>query len=292
MTHSPTQTPRTHWETCDNCQAPLDEGQRYCVACGTRRPGADDPAGRYFAAAARRARAAAVPAAGAARPGSGLRTAVVLALIPVAAAIGVQVGRSGTNERVLDALKSQKAPVVKVVGGGAAATAAASDEATVPSDFALDKGFAVQLQTLPVSGTTAADVDSAIKALEAKGIKEVGIVSPDDFSVKPSPGGDVYVLVSGAFEKKADAQDALKGIKKKAPEATVVEVSRKDDGGSAGGGKVISRTEYGSARQLTGDKVTQKDVDESAKAVDHIVNSKGKEYVKQQRNLPDTIVIP
>jgi hypothetical protein len=57
-------------------------------------------------------------------------------------------------------------------------------------------------------------------------------------------------------------------------------------------GKVISETRYGSARQLTGAEVTPQQMEESKKALDHIVNSKGKEYVEQQRNLPDQIVIP
>ena len=279
------------FETCDNCRAPLDEGQRYCVECGTRRTGADDPAARYFATAARRARAVASRPAGAApRPSSNHRRAVVLALLPVAAAIGVQVGRGGNDDELLKALKARKAPVVRVVGGGGTATTETAADTTLASDFALDKGFTVQLKTLPVSGTTQADVDAAVKGFEDKKIEDVGVVSPKDFSVKPSPGR-VYAIVSGAFKTRAEAERALKAIKKKVPGAKVVEVSRKA-GDSSSGNKVLSRTKYGAARQLTGAKTTQKDIEDSKKALDHIVNSKGKEYVEQQRNLPDTIVIP
>jgi hypothetical protein len=121
----PAQAP---WETCDHCQAPLDERQRYCVACGARRTRADDPAARYFVTAARRSRAsAAAPSAAATAPRSvsGLRTAIVLALLPLAAGVGVAVGRhgKGDDQLLLEALKAQKAPVVNVSGGGAGAAA-------------------------------------------------------------------------------------------------------------------------------------------------------------------------
>jgi hypothetical protein len=196
------------WETCDHCQAPLDDRQRYCVACGARRAHADDPVARYFGASARRARpsAAAPHAPVAQRPTSGLMLAIVLSLVPVVAAIGVVVGRGTTNDDalLLQALKAQKAPVVNVGTGGGTAAAA----------------------------ETVADT-----------------------------GGD----------------KAKQG--------------KKDDQSNADG-KVIAKTEYGSARQLTGAKVTEAQKAESKKALEHIVNSKGKKYVEQQRNLPDQIVIP
>src|SRR6185436_9461183 len=100
----------TTWELCDHCQAPLAERQRYCVVCGARRVHADDPAARWFVVAARRARAAdAAPAATGAEtaPGSAarLRFALVFALLPLVAALGI------------------------VVGGGAAATGDTSGDA-------------------------------------------------------------------------------------------------------------------------------------------------------------------
>jgi SPOR domain len=287
---------RPRWETCDGCGAPLDESQRYCVSCGARRPGAEDPASRWLASAARRKRGPGASSTGAPQRTTGnARLAVALTLIPVAAAIGVQVGRGGTDDQVLDALKSQKAPVVQVVGGAGTGTAEAAEVTTVESDFPLDKGFGVKVATLPADGTTQADVDAKIEELEGKGIKDLTLAGPEDYGVKPSQDG-AYVLVSGAFEKRAEADQALKKIKKKVPQAAVVELTAKGDGGggdgTGGGGKVIAKTEYGSARQLTGDKISEQDIEESKKALKHIVESKGKEYVEQQRNLPDTIVIP
>lgn len=112
------------WELCDHCQAPLAERQRYCVVCGARRAHADDPAARYFVESARRARAgAAAPPAGARAAGESsaarLRFALVFALLPVVAVLGIAVGRgSGADSQLVDALKAQKAPIVNVVGGG------------------------------------------------------------------------------------------------------------------------------------------------------------------------------
>ena len=80
-----------------HCQAPLDDRQRYCVACGTRRPQADDPVARYFASASRRARAAQARRRLRRRAGPQRADRGRLALLPVAAAIGVLVGGSADN---------------------------------------------------------------------------------------------------------------------------------------------------------------------------------------------------
>ena len=124
------------WEQCDHCQSPLAERQRYCVVCGARRAHADDPAARYFVESARRARAAAAappPAAAADAGGAAgrLRFALVVALLPLVAALGIVVGRgSGSDSQLVDALRAQKAPVVNVIGGGSGAAADTSGSST------------------------------------------------------------------------------------------------------------------------------------------------------------------
>jgi hypothetical protein len=119
----------TTWDVCDQCQAPLEPRQRYCVVCGSRRLHGDDPAARYLAEATRRTRISAAPVAVAPAPRrSGLST-LALALIPLAAALGVLAGRSQTptDERIVEALKAQRAPVVNVTGVGAATGTAAGE---------------------------------------------------------------------------------------------------------------------------------------------------------------------
>ncbi|HZV76051.1 MAG TPA: hypothetical protein VFF79_20255 [Conexibacter sp.] len=203
-----TATHATSWEQCDHCQAPLAARQRYCVVCGARRAHADDPAARWFVESARRARAAeaapapgAVPAAGAA---SRLRLALVFALLPLVAVLGIVVGRgSGSDQRLVDALKAQKAPVVNVVGGS---------------------------------------------------------------------GGGSSTATSGG-----GSSSSSKGRSRYS---------------SAANGDVIAHTSYGTARSLTDSRVTPQQLEESRRALEHIVNSKGRAYVESQRELPDQIVVP
>ena len=49
-------TAQSEYEPCQECGAPLDAQQRYCVNCAARRANGANPASRYFAAASRRAR--------------------------------------------------------------------------------------------------------------------------------------------------------------------------------------------------------------------------------------------
>jgi hypothetical protein len=116
------------WLACPECRAPLDAEQRYCVGCGARQAHADNPAARWFGAAARR-RHAAVPAP-APRRGVGIGVALVIALLPLAVGGGVLIGRAGGGDaHLLAALKGQK-PTVVNVGGGAGGGAGSAAEAT------------------------------------------------------------------------------------------------------------------------------------------------------------------
>jgi hypothetical protein len=124
------------WDVCDQCQSPLEPRQRYCVVCGSRRLHGDDPAARYLSEATRRARVGApVAVAPAPRRATSLGT-LALALIPLAAALGVLAGRSQapSDELIVNALKAQRAPVVNVTGAvGGAATPTATDGTTTAS---------------------------------------------------------------------------------------------------------------------------------------------------------------
>jgi hypothetical protein len=121
-------------QPCAECGAPLDEQQRYCVVCGTSRRHPGDPLARYLALRRRPAAAAAAPAA-AARRADGRWIALALALVPLAAGLGALVARGGgADQALLDALRSQKAPIVQVgaAAGGAPAGAAASAAGSRP----------------------------------------------------------------------------------------------------------------------------------------------------------------
>jgi hypothetical protein len=95
--------PTPTYQQCDECATPVDIDQRYCVSCGAHRRNVNDPAARYLSHATARSRTSRVTAAGKRprRAGSGLRglgVALLLALIPAVAAVGILVGRSSNNQ--------------------------------------------------------------------------------------------------------------------------------------------------------------------------------------------------
>lgn len=109
---------------CDECGAPVDQDQRYCVNCGAHRRHVADPAARYLSRTTARSRAAAAGGDRAATEGRripGVVVAVMLALIPVTVAIGVVVGRSSNNNdaqliRELSASQAQLAAAARAAG--------------------------------------------------------------------------------------------------------------------------------------------------------------------------------
>lgn len=92
-------------EPCEECGAPMDPQQRYCVECAARRGNGSNPSSRYFAAMSKKSRRPLTK--GQARSaGGGSRAAAVgfFALLPIAVALGVVVGRSGSGDSNEDAL--------------------------------------------------------------------------------------------------------------------------------------------------------------------------------------------
>jgi hypothetical protein len=115
----------SHYEPCEECGAPLDPQQRYCVNCAARRGNGANPASRYFATMSQRARRpAARPLA---KGASNSRAAAVgfFALLPIAVAIGVVVGRGGAgggeDEALMEALRRQDSAMASTSAGTAAA---------------------------------------------------------------------------------------------------------------------------------------------------------------------------
>lgn len=139
-------TTRTY-EPCEECGAPMDPQQRYCVECAARRGNGANPSSRYFAAMSKRARR---PLAGPApKPSPSSRAAAVgfFALLPLAVALGVMVGRGNSgggdsNEALLQALRERRAAATTAAAapGATAATAAAKAKKNAKAGKAGDKG--------------------------------------------------------------------------------------------------------------------------------------------------------
>jgi hypothetical protein len=125
--------PRAGYEPCEECGAALDPQQRYCVNCAARRGNGANPSSRYFAAMSKQSRRPLVRPP--AKRGGGSRAAAVgfFALLPIAVAIGVVVGRSGgggeDNAALLQALRNQESTVAATAAPTTTTPAADKKEA-------------------------------------------------------------------------------------------------------------------------------------------------------------------
>jgi uncharacterized membrane protein YgcG len=153
----------------------------------------------------------------------------------LAMGVGVLIGRSGGSS------KPSPAPVQVVTQAAGPTTGAA--EAAFTADWPNGtQGYTVQLQTLPVAGTTVAAVAAAKTAALGKGAGSVGALKSSEFS---SLSGENYVIYSGVYHKQAEAQKALAGLKKSFPGAKVIHVSEGGSGGSGSGGSGSSGASSG-----------------------------------------------
>jgi hypothetical protein len=136
---------QSQYEPCEECGAPLDLQQRYCVHCAARRGNGANPSSRYFAAMSQRARRPVVRPS-AVKTSSGSRAAAVafFALLPIAVAIGVVVGRSGNdsgeNEALLEALHRQEVAQASTPAGVATTASSTGKKAKVKKANASNKG--------------------------------------------------------------------------------------------------------------------------------------------------------
>jgi hypothetical protein len=296
--------PATEYETCEQCGSPVEATQRYCVVCGTRRKHVYDPAARFLSEATGRTRTTrgARPAPRSPRRSAGLGLVLALAAIPLAVAVGVLIAHSGNNvnNKLLAALRAEKPPVVNVNGGaGSSATDAGTTTPTakttpvarLTSSFALQQGYAVELQTLPGAGTTQATVTAAESKARSRGARAVGLISQSDFKVTPAPPAGDYVIYSGQYSSSSAATAALEQLKRSFTSARVIHVSSAT-AAAAGSGKVLSTTQYGSAQQVTGYKPTASQLTTGGQIASQESKEENGAYVKSQQGLPSVISVP
>jgi hypothetical protein len=122
------------YEPCEECGAAMDPQQRYCVNCAARRGNGANPSSRYFAAMSKRARPPLVRPATPKQSLAGRAAAVgFFALLPIAVAIGVAIGHSGSdegeNEALLKALQERQATAASVAAAPTAGTATTASKA-------------------------------------------------------------------------------------------------------------------------------------------------------------------
>lgn len=294
-TATSTSPPASTFEQCDQCGAPVEQNQRYCVVCGGRRRHVHDPAARYLATSTSRSRTSTERRQARSGPrSSGLAVALVVAVIPLAVGLGVLVGRAsnGGDAKLIAALKAQKPEIINTGGSSSGVSTDTAQTTPLSSSFPLQQGYSVELQTLPASGTDQSTVSAAEAAARAKGAQSVGLITPQGFSVKPSPPSGDYVIYSGAFTTRASAEKALSRLNKHFHSALVIQVKSATATGATAGGKVLSKTSYGTATQITGFHATKSQLNAGKQVVTHIQQTEGKSYVQAQQGLPSQISIP
>jgi hypothetical protein len=260
-------------DPCAECGAALAADQRYCLSCGARRA---DPRVAYGELLAERHPAAhGEPEPVLAQPARDWTPMVALGALgglALVLIIGVLIGKTGFG----DAKQAAAPQVIRLgpsAGGATAGTALASTSAggTFKSDWPSGRsGYTVELGVLPKSGTDAAAVAAAKSDAQAKGAPAVGAL--DSAAYKSLPGGQ-YVLYSGVFSTKAQANGALKKLKSKFPSAQVVQVSTEAP---------KAKADYAGKQSAKLDK----------KQLEDLNNLSGDEYAKRSRKLPTTTALP
>jgi hypothetical protein len=147
MTDEPVKRPQAY-EPCEECGAPMDPQQRYCVNCAARRGNGANPASRYFATMSKRARRPLVGPAPTQSPASRAAAVAFFALLPLAVGLGIVVGRSGSdggneNEALLQALRERPTATASAAAPTAATAGKAKKAAKANKDKSKDEGKVV-----------------------------------------------------------------------------------------------------------------------------------------------------
>ncbi|HEY8002123.1 MAG TPA: SPOR domain-containing protein [Solirubrobacterales bacterium] len=286
-------------DSCAVCATPLDVDQRYCLECGARRGDARLPFEQYLpgtpapaADAGGDGNAAAPPATARQNEPSPVGAVIGVALLGTMLLLGVLLGRGSDDPA------QAPAPVVQV-GDGTAATSAGAGAGSsetvsntkVTSEWPEGKdGWTVELGSLPKEGTTAADVDATKQKLTDQGAGDLGVLDSDLYASLPA---GTYVVYSGVYDSKADADAALKDLGGGFADAQVVEVSADKasagGGGSSGGGALLSGGSGGGSGGGGGPGDT---VEASSEDLQALENTTGDAYQEQLNNIPDTVATP
>ncbi len=267
---------------CSACGAPVADDQRYCLECGHRLVpmssvlAGGPPSGPPDAGSSPPSSPPGSP--GGARAEQRSQTPAVIAGVGVlllAMGVGVLIGRSSVSKQ-----PASPAPVITVDSGGTASTGPTSGEAIFSGSWpAGTNGYTVQLQTLPATGSTVAEVDTAKASAATKGAKAVGALKSEEFSSLTS---GTYVIYSGIYHTRGEAVKALGGLRSSFPSAKVIQVS---NGGSGGSGSTAG-TSPSSPSGTVGSS-------ESHPAPSSVLNSlksaKGKTYEEKSKDLPDVV---
>lgn len=288
---------------CEECRAPVDRDQRYCVRCGTRQTHASNPAIDYFSEAASVRRSLRTKA-GSARGGRAPLYGLFFMLLPLAVGVGVLVGRGGSNasnSALLAALRNQKPIVVNTSGSGGGSSgrsantpaAAAACASPAPSSASLSSGFVVKLETLSTTCITQATVTADESAAKAKGATQLGLLNPADTRTTPDQGAASYVVYSGFYTTNAAATRALGKLRSHFPAATVIAVAPVTAAAASSSSSAVTNPKSvpHTAAQIAA-KPTAAALQQGAAIVKQDNTQTGSSYIHTQEHLPKVITIP
>ena len=295
-------------ERCTGCGKPMAEDQRYCLNCGKRRGKARVEFEEYLPDANGSGAAPPTPpeppAQGPVRPMppeqpdyrperevTPLMAAVGLAGVAAILLIGVLIGRSGGGDS-----GSSAQPIYASTGVPTTSTTSSTSSTTSSTTFTADwpqgtEGYTIELATLSKEGSDAAAVEAAKADLVTQGASEVGALDSDEYGSLP-PGN--YVLYSGVYTTKAEAETALTGLKASFPDAQVVQVAAQ---ASSGGGETTktktTTTDTDNGSLTDGSNANNTGTVEASKEdLEALDAATGEDYEEIQKKLPPTISTP
>jgi SPOR domain len=191
----------------------------------------------------------------------------------LAMGVGVLIGRSSAPKQV-----AGPAQVISVNSAPTSAGPGGASEASFSDDWpAGTSGYTVELQTLPSTGTSLSAVEAAKTAAAGKGATAVGALKSADFS---SLTAGSYVIYSGRYHTRAQAEKARTALKKSFPGATVVRVSNTSSPSSP------TSTSPGAGSPSTPSSLSHPAPPTVLKGLSE---SKGKSYEEKSKNLPDNV---
>jgi len=282
-------------ERCTGCGNPLALDQRYCLNCGKRRgstridfenyidndgPKPQQPATAYVPPPPVDDRPI--------REVTPLMAATGLIGLAVILILGVLIGRTGQASQapVQTPVLAATTTAPTTTGTTTAATATSDTNVSFTADWPSGKdGYTIELATLPKDTTDAVAVETAKSDLLAKGATDVGALDSDEYA---SLDPNTYVLYSGVYDTKAEADKALAPVKAVVPEALVVEVSSSAGGGGGGTTKVASGGLGDNGATTPPDQVVQASSDD----LKALSQATGDAYEEAQKKLPPTIQTP
>ncbi len=278
---------------CAACGSPLAEDQRYCLQCGERTmpmssvlqggapsaalgPGGGSQAGGPGAAPPS-APGASPPPAGGEPAGRGNAVTVIasVGVLLLAMGIGVLIGRSGASKP-----SAAAAPQVITVSATPSAGTTPATESFTGDWPAGSSGYTIQLQTLPTASTQVSAVQAAKSAAEGKGAKAVGALKSDEFTGLLAGN---YIVYSGKYTKKSEADKALGPLKKSFPGAKVLQVG---SGAGAPGGKGAGGAGAGGGKSGVGSSPSKP---APPSTVEALKGKSGQSYEQESKNLPNVV---